>query len=206
MQLIIWLNIRQTIIEWDRDLFIKLNSEWTNPLFDAVLPWLRNSAVWAPLYLFVLFFVVLNFKNRSGWWILLFITTVALTDMTGTYVFKHNFERIRPCYDPDMYMYVRRLLDNCSGGYSFISNHAANHFGMATFFYISFRKIIPKWAWLGFLWAGSIAYAQVYVGVHYPTDVFCGALLGIFSGLFTGYIFNKRFGFAIFDNQPIVSS
>jgi len=108
--------------------------------------------------------------------------------------------------DPDMHLVVRRLLNECSGGYSFISNHAANHFGMASFFYITFRKIIPKWAWLGFLWAALIAYSQVYVGVHYPLDVFCGALLGIFSGIITGRVFNKRFGFAIFDKQPIGSS
>jgi membrane-associated phospholipid phosphatase len=206
MQLNIWLNTRELIGEWDRYVFVKLNSEWTNPFFDAVLPWLRNSSIWAPLYLFILFFVTLNFKNKSGWWIVLFIATVALTDMTGTYVFKHNFERLRPCNDPAMYLYVRRLIGECSGGYSFISNHAANHFGMASFFYTTFRKIIPKWAWLGFGWAGSIAYAQVYVGVHYPLDVFCGALLGILAGIFTGLIFNKRFGFAIFDNQSIASS
>jgi membrane-associated phospholipid phosphatase len=193
-------------VEWDRSLFVKLNSEWTNPLFDAVMPWLRHSAIWAPLYLFILFFVVLNFKTRSSWWILFFITTVALTDMTGTYVFKHNFERFRPCSGHDIDLYVRLLLEKCSGGYGFVSNHAANHFGMAAFFYFSFRKIIPHFAWLGFVWAGLIAYAQVYVGVHYPLDVICGALLGIFSGLFTGYIFNKRFGFAIFENQPIVAS
>ena len=125
--------------------------------------------------------------------------------MGGTYIFKHNIERDRPCNDPNMIMQLR-LLVKCSGGYSFISNHAANHFGMATFFYITFRNIIPKWAWLGFVWAALIAYSQIYVGVHYPIDVFAGIILGLLFGNLTGYIFNKRFGFTIFDNQPTAIS
>lgn len=204
MLLTILLNVWTGLKEWDRDLFIKLNSEWTNSFFDWLLPWLRNSSLWIPLYVFLFFFVALNFKSKSQWWVLLFIATVALTDMTGTYLFKHNFERFRPCRDPEMISYFRLLLKDCGGGYSFISNHAANHFGMATFFYISFRKILPRLAWIAFAWAGLIAYAQVYVGLHYPIDVICGAILGLLVGSFTGYIFNKQFGFAIFDNQPIV--
>jgi undecaprenyl-diphosphatase len=62
--------------------------------------------------------------------------------------------------------------------------------------------LFKKWAWVGLLWAAAIAYAQVYVGVHYPLDVICGALLGMAFGITVGTFFNKRFGFAIFDNQP----
>ena len=97
--------------------------------------------------------------------------------------------------------HLRLLLKQCSGGYSFVSNHAANHFGMGTFFFITFRHILKNWVWLGLFWAGLIAYAQVYVGVHYPMDVFAGGLLGLAFGIAMGSFFNKRFGFAIFDNQ-----
>ena len=190
----------------DQAFFIKLNSDWTNPLFDSILPWLRVSNHWLPLYLFLLVFVIVNFKARGFWWFVFFVCTVALTDMTGTYLLKHTIQRLRPCSDPDFFMNVRLLLDHCGGGYSFISNHAANHFGMATFFYLTFRKILPKWAWIGFVWAGLIAYAQVYSGIHYPLDILGGAIVGVLLGKFTAYIFNNRFGFAIFDNQPIASS
>jgi len=151
----------------------------------------------------MLLFVLLNFKVKGLWWAVFFISTIALTDMTGTYVFKHGFERLRPCNDPDFFMNVRLLLKQCAGGSSFTSNHAANHFGMATFFFITFRHIIGKWAWILIFWAAAICYAQVYVGVHYPLDVFVGSLLGLAFGITTGTFFNKRFGFAIFDNQPI---
>lgn len=199
-----FLNLWQQIDRWDKAVFIKLNSEWTNPLFDSVLPYLRNSIYWLPLYLFLLVFAVVNFKSKGFWWFVFFVCTIALCDMIGTYAIKHQVERFRPCRDPEFMMHVRLLINKCAGGHSFISNHAANHFGMATFFYISFRRVIPRWAWIGFVWAGLIIYAQVYVGVHYPSDVLGGALVGILIGNIMGYLFNKRFGIPIFENQPIV--
>jgi membrane-associated phospholipid phosphatase len=96
-----------------------------------------------------------------------------------------------------------RLLVACPAGYSFTSSHAANHFGMASFFFFTFRHIISKWAWMPFVWAFFIVYAQVYVGVHYPLDVLGGAALGMLIAWTLALFFNKRFGFANFDKQQI---
>ena len=200
------LNIWQNLEKLDRWLFIKINSDLANPFFDSLMPFMRYSMNWIPLYVFLASFAILNFKGKGLWWILFFATTAALTDMTGTYLFKHNFERIRPCGDPDFFIHVRLLVNHCSSGKSFVSNHAANHFGMATFFFITAKPLIKKWALIGFLWAALVAYAQVYVGIHYPFDVLCGALLGVFFGTVTGIIFNKRHGIAIFDKESTVSS
>jgi undecaprenyl-diphosphatase len=194
-------NFWEKLIQWDQSVFMKINGDWNNPVFDAVMPVLRNSLTWAPLYLFVLLLVLLNFKVKGLWWAVFFLSTVALTDMTGTYVFKHTFDRLRPCSDPDFASHVRLLLKQCAGGFSFTSNHAANHFGMATFFFITFRHLLKNRALIGFLWAAAICYAQVYVGVHYPLDVFVGALLGLAFGITTGTLFNNRFGLTIFGNQ-----
>ncbi len=196
----------QKIQEWDQWLFIKLNSGLSNPVFDAIMPFLRHGNSWAPLYLFFAVFVLLNYRGKGWWWIVFFIATVALTDMIGTYAFKHNFYRPRPCADLDFSYRVHFLLDQCSGSSSFISNHAANHFGMATFLFVTFSHVTKKWLWLAFVWASLIAFAQIYVGVHYPLDVLAGALLGIMIGSLSGKLFNKRFGFSIFDNKPTMSS
>lgn len=192
----------QRLEEWDKYFFTKVNSDWSNGLFDAVMPVLRTPENWAPLYLFLVVFALLNFRLKGLWWVIFFLTTVAIADMTGNYVFKHNFERLRPCNDPGLSGSVRLLLKHCGAGFSFVSNHAANHFAMAVFFFISFRKIAGNWVWAGLLWAAAISYAQVYVGVHYPLDVLGGGLLGTIIGLTTATIFNKRFNFVIFDNQP----
>ena len=197
-----FLGILQTVTQWDQSLFELVNSGLANPFFDAVTPFLRNSMNWAPLYLFLLLFMLMNFKARGAWWAIFFLVTVAATDMVGTYIFKHNIMRLRPCNDPSMAGHVRLLLDHCAGGSSFISNHAANHFGMAAFFFITTRQVLGSWSKAGFFWAFAIAFSQVYVGVHYPLDAICGALLGVALGLLTGSFFNRTFGFAIFDNQP----
>lgn len=196
-----FLSFWQQLVKWDQYLFEKINGDWSNPFFDAIMPFLRNSLHWAPLYLFLLVFVLVNFRVRGIWWAVFFLATVALCDMTGTYVFKHSFERLRPCNDPDFSEHVRLVLNRCAGGYSFISNHAANHFGMGIFFYITMRHVLKNWAWIGLAWAALISFAQVYVGVHYPLDVLCGALLGLAFGISTATLFNKRYGFAIFEHQ-----
>jgi membrane-associated phospholipid phosphatase len=65
------------------------------------------------------------------------------------------------------------------------------------FFISSFYKEI-KWAKpVAMIWAFAIAFSQVYVGVHYPLDVICGAALGMALG-YTGFIFiNKKVSFII---------
>jgi undecaprenyl-diphosphatase len=192
------LSIWENLKSWDQRLFIEINSGLANSFFDSIMPWLRNSFYWAPLYLFLLVFAILNFKGRGLWWAVLFLCTVSLTDIISSRLFKEAFDRLRPCQDAEFPGQVRLLLNHCSGGFSFTSSHAANHFGMATFFFFTARHLIGRWAWIAFLWAAVISYAQVYVGVHYPLDIIGGAVTGILFGLFMGMFFNKRFGFATF--------
>jgi undecaprenyl-diphosphatase len=196
-------NLWDQLEQWDQWLFIKLNSDLANPVLDGLLPFLCHDIYWVPLYLFLTVLVLLNFKIKGGWWLLFFACTVAITDMAGTLLFNSIFTRLRPCQDPEFFSSVRLMVKQCPHGYSFISNHAANYFSLATFFFITFRPIVKKWAWIGFLWAGLIALAQVYMGINYPFDVLAGVLFGLTAGLLTGKLFNKRHGFIIFDNQPV---
>jgi undecaprenyl-diphosphatase len=191
----------QYLVEWDKSVFIKLNSGWTNSFFDAVLPYLRNSVFWAPLYIFILVFITVNYGKKGWWWSLGFLLTVAITDMVGTNIFKEGFERLRPCQDPDMAGHVRLLLKQCSGSFSFVSNHAANHFALATYAFLTFRGVFKKWMYVAYLWAFFIAYAQIYVGVHYPLDCIGGALLGTFIGAMVAWGFHKKWGTFDLDYQ-----
>jgi len=195
-------SLLETLKNWDNQLFTLINGNLTNGFFDSLMPFMRNAINWAPLYLFVAAFAVINFKKNGWWWVLFLLATVAMTDMIGNYGFKHNFQRLRPCNNPELGTTIRMMVDYCSGGFSFTSNHAANHFGMATFFYFTARPFI-KYAWLGFVWAGLVGYAQIYVGVHYPFDVLGGTALGLIIGTFTGKLYHKRYGISIFDKQPM---
>jgi undecaprenyl-diphosphatase len=187
-------SIWQQLDQWDKSLFKVLNSQLTNPFFDAVLPYFRDSVFWAPLYLFVVAFIALNYGKKGWWWSFGFLFTVAVADMISSRVFKEGFERLRPCQDPFFMDQVRLLLKSCSGSYSFTSSHAANHFGMATFASVTLYPSFKRWIYLWYLWAFFISYAQVYVGVHYPLDVLGGAMVGVLAGLLTSSVFNKQVG------------
>lgn len=183
----------QKLQQWDETFFTAINSGTANPFFDILMPFLRISYVWAPLYLFIIVFLIHNYKLKGLWWIVFFLATVSMADMVGTNVFKHNFLRVRPCNTPELFPNLR-LLVVCPSGYGFTSNHAANHFGMATFIFLTFRHIFKRWTLIAFVWAGAICYAQVYVGVHYPGDILGGAALGIIFAFLTSYLFHKFFG------------
>lgn len=202
MQLFEYIPLPDWFLKTDRELFYFFNTTVANELFDWLMPIMRNAFTWAPLYLFVVLFAIINFKSKGWWWLLFAIAVVAVTDLTGARIFKASFERLRPCNDPEMAGYVRMVLNRCGSGYSFVSNHAINHFGLAAFIFSTFRPLF-NYTWAIFIWAGLIAFAQVYVGVHYPFDVIAGTVLGIAIGLAGGALFNKNYGFPIFGIQSI---
>jgi len=104
--------------------------------------------------------------------------TAGVADFTSSKIVKPLIERVRPCNDTTLPFEVRELV-KCGGGYSFTSSHATNHFVSLVLGFL--RKKWITWALL--TWAASIAYGQVYVGVHYPLDVITGAVLGSLIGL-----------------------
>jgi undecaprenyl-diphosphatase len=186
----------QQILQWDRELFNKVNGEWTNSFLDLVLPYTRNAVVWAPFYLFFIVFVTVNYKRTGLSWILFGILAIATTDLVSSWVIKENFFRLRPCGDPELAGTVRFLVNYCPQSSSFTSSHAANHFALAIFIFITLKNYMGKWLWLIFIWAFIISYAQVYVGVHYPLDIICGGIVGSIIGYGAAKMFTKNFMFA----------
>lgn len=158
------------------------------------MPLVRNAQTWIPLYLFLLLFVVFNYKKNIWWWILFAAAVPVLSDFVSSVLIKNNIHRLRPCNDPDMIDQVRFLLSYRPQSSSFTSSHATNHFAMAAFFFFTLRNKINSFALLFFLWAALICYAQIYVGVHYPLDIVCGAFIGFLIGYFISLRFNKDFG------------
>lgn len=177
----------EQLSQLDQGIFFTINHGLANPFFDWLMPLLRNRFFWTPLYLFIAIFFVRNY-GKQGWLLLVFMgLTFAFSDYTSSSVIKPAFERLRPCNDPAIKASVNTLIA-CGTGFSFPSSHAANHFGLAVFLITLFAH---KWKYmtgLALLWAFSISFAQVYVGVHYPGDVAFGAILGSMTGYITGTI------------------
>ncbi len=186
---------------WDKQLFILVNSHWNHPWLDGLFPVWREANTWLPLYLFLILFVVLNFPSKAFSWILSAIVTFAISDQVSSSLLKPFFARLRPCNDPELAGIVRLLLPNCGSGYSFTSSHATNHFAFGVFVFLTMGKILGRWKWAFLFWAGSVAYAQVYVGVHYPLDVLSGAIVGTLIGWATAIIYQQRFHSMIMEDQ-----
>jgi undecaprenyl-diphosphatase len=168
----------QTIENIDLQLFHYLNHQWRNEYLDLILPYCREPKTWIPLYLLLIYIVVKNFKTKSLRIILFIALTAAAADVVSSRVIKPLVHRLRPCNEPTLKGETINIVP-CGSGYSYTSSHAANHFALAmsiSLFVFFDKKNTRR---LLFLWASLIAYAQVYVGVHYPFDVISGALLGV---------------------------
>jgi membrane-associated phospholipid phosphatase len=180
------------LIQLDRELFKYLNDHWHTSFGDWFLPLMRNSATWIPLYVFMLVFILLNTGKNKWWWVAFAAATVILSNFVSSDLIKHNVMRVRPCRDLEFKNQINFLIGYMPQSSSFTSSHSCNHFAMAAFFFFTLQKFIGKIAWVFFAWAGIIGVAQVYVSVHFPLDVFCGAVIGFILGYLCAKLFNKR--------------
>ena len=189
------------IIQWDITLFEWINNNLSSDLLDFILPWMREPLFWVPMYAFIIAFVFFNFGQKAYWFVLFLALTVGSSDMISSRVIKKSIKRLRPC-NTEYVQVIERV--QCGSGYSFTSNHAANHFAVATFLVLTlgqkFRKIRP-WLWA---WASIVAFSQVYVGVHFPLDIIVGGILGILIGKFWSLLFDKYHGYVLKPNGLVV--
>lgn len=164
----------------DKSLLYFCNSTLANQVFDVAMPFLTDlNKMAVGKILYVALWILLMWKGgKKGRIIgLLLIPLITLSDQLSSSVLKKLIERPRPCHYIDGVRIVEhlRLLVDCGSGYSFPSSHAVNNFAAATFFSYYYRK----WITVFFSIAGIIGFSRIYVGVHYPADVFCGAVVGV---------------------------
>lgn len=172
--------MESALLHWDKAFFVFINRDLGNAVFDFVCPIFRAKETWIPLYLIVAFFTYKKHGKQALIWLGVALVTILLTDQTA-HLFKVVFERPRPCNEATLLSSLLLRVDHCSSSFSFFSAHAANHFGQAFIYHSIFKNKIASGGF--FAWATAIAFAQVYVGVHYPSDVIVGAIAGIGIGL-----------------------
>ena len=187
------MTILSPLLRFDHWLFDKINQEWISPAFDLVMPVVRQEEIWYPFYVFLLVFALYNFRMKGLWWTGTLIMTVIISDLISSSLIKSLIFRYRPCQDPDIMDGVRLLVNYCPPHSGFPASPASNHFAAAWFIFITLNQT-GSWRWLLFLWALTIGYGQIYVGVHYPLDVAGGIILGTAIGLGMSSFFKLQFG------------
>ncbi len=168
----------EQLSSFDFHLFLYINS-FNSPLMDTIMEKISSVTLWLPLYLVILGYIFYKYKWKTGVFALIaMVLLVVLTDQTSVHLFKNTIQRLRPCHQPRISHLVHIVNNHCGGLYGFVSSHAANTFGFATFTALFFYRKV--YSYFIFAWALLIGYSRIYLGVHYPSDIVGGALLGMF--------------------------
>ena len=182
----------------DHSLFWLINAHH-NVVFDyffAIITNLGNGWYITP----ILLFIVLRKVPKSQILAFIIFSVLAMTTcgLLNSQVKKHVSRARPPAY------FAAHPVVTCSANgcdtavvhvvgkklmrHSFPSGHTNTAVSAATLLALSFGG----WYWASFIVAFLVGYSRVYLGVHFPGDVVCGALLG-FIIMWIGYILYRRF-------------
>ena len=176
----------------DLAIFYFFNHTISTGLLDKIFSIITDVNKWYIAYIILVGIAIFKGGLRGKLVVISLIILIIVTDQTGYRLLKELFERVRPC---------NALSDaitpiGCAGGFSFPSNHALNNFAAAVFL----LRLYPQYKWIFLITATLIAISRIYLGVHYPSDVLVGALIGsAFGYLFSiialkleAYIISKK--------------
>lgn len=177
----------ETLNRIDQKWFLWLNGHNT-PFLDNFMYFVSGKYEWIPLYIILLAFLIRKYRWKTIWIAVAVIVLITLSDQFAN-LLKDGVKRYRPCKDPVIGHLVHIVNNYCRSSYGFVSGHAANSFALATFLSLLFRN---RWVTAGLLlWASVVSYSRIYLGVHYPGDVICGAILGTILAWLVFAVFNR---------------
>jgi membrane-associated phospholipid phosphatase len=165
----------------DVSLFRFINSSLSNGFFDVLMPFMSDSPLLTCALFLICVWLVFAGGARGRICVMMLILSLCLGNWLVVDTVKHLVGRLRPFH----VLTDVRLRVGMGDSYAMPSSHAANWFSMATVLFVYYRRSI--WAMLPL--AVLVSFSRIYNGVHYPSDVLAGAILGM------GYSFAVIFGF-----------
>jgi undecaprenyl-diphosphatase len=177
----------ETLKLWDRELFIFLNNLGIER-FDSFWLFATRIESWIPVFVLFIVIIFVYYKAGKGMVVVFFTLltlglTLFLTDLTKEFV-----GRLRPNNVEGLSELIRALQKPTN--FSFFSGHAASSFAVTTFIVLSLRSF-NKWIYLAYLWPLIFVLSRIYVGVHYPSDILVGALVGVMIA-YLGYALSRK--------------
>ena len=180
----------QFLIDFDKQFLLWINGS-PSLFLDNLALTLTRAWTWVPLYLSLFYLVMKNSDQMQK--ILLVLGGAGLCVLiAGTVddtIVKPLVARWRPTHDPQIGLLVDVVDGYRGGNYGFFSAHASNTFSIAIFFWWLVRSRLLTVTMV--LWSLTNCWTRMYLGVHYPGDIFVGLLWGAFTGSFVYWFYQK---------------
>lgn len=173
---------------WDWELMIYLNNLSPEEL-DAFWSLITHTKFWIPFYVLLLLLFFYRTEIKKGLFrMFLLVVAVGVTHLF-TELTKSVVGRLRPNETLELMNSIKVLYQ--PSNFSFFSGHASTSFAATVFIYLVLKS---KFKALGFIfiWPVLFSLSRIFVGVHFPSDVFVGA----FIGLVFGVLFSKLLAFS----------
>ncbi len=167
----------------DVRIFYFLNRDIANPVTDKFFTFITMLNHWVIAYVILLGILWFKGGKLGKMSVVGILFTILVSDQLSSHLLKYWIQRARPC---NVLENVRTLVP-CLSSYSMPSSHAVNNFAAAAFF----SGLYPRYKTVLYTVATLIALSRPIVGVHYPSDILIGAIIGWIVG-FLFYLLVKK--------------
>jgi undecaprenyl-diphosphatase len=183
----------ERLLETDRELLLFLNG-LHHPFLDVLMYWMTTIWFWLPALSVILWFMWKYYRKKMGLILAFIALSIVFSDQISGFI-KDKVARLRPSQNTEintqLHLHVYRDGTVYKGGmYGFVSSHAANSFSLTLLFIYFFKPIHKRIRWLFLIWPIIFSYTRIYLGIHYPGDIICGALTGLICGFFTLWLYH----------------